>query len=360
LHRRRSAIYSSGVITPYPFQVNTHGLPSAVVRDCLLGFVQALIHAEKKPGTPDNFFDWIHYTFGPGFAEHFFLPFNEKFFKTSLKNLTPDWASWSVPRPELRDVINGALGIREKEFGYNVEFYYPEGGIEDLVRALASSLARPVQTSVELKEVMAREKRAILSTGEEVRYDRLLSTVPLDRLIALLADAPAEIKELAKGLKVLSVLCVNLGINGPSLSDQHWLYVPEPGFIFHRIGFYSNFMRLPAGKNALYLEITLPGPVSEAMKEDVKYYSSRATAEFRGLPPFRDAEHTIEVVETMVLDHGYVLYNRPRKEHLPRIMAWLREQGIEPLGRYGRWEYSTMEDALRQGREAAEMMIKSS
>jgi protoporphyrinogen oxidase len=353
VHQRRSAIYSHGATTPYPFQVNTFGLPREVIRDCLVGFVEAMMAATGRDA-PDNFGDWINFTFGEGFARHFFAPFNEKFFKTDLKKLTTDWASWSIPRPTLRDVLNGAFGIREREFGYNAEFYYPRGGIEELPRALATALAHPVETGIELREVIPSEKRAILSTGEDVRYERLISTLPLDRLVSMLRGAPPELARAAEELKVLSVLCVNLGIAGAPVSDLHWLYVPEPGFVFHRVGFYSNFMEAAPGKSALYLEITLPGPVGAEERRDLEYYCTRAAAEFRGMPLYRDREHRIEAVEPMLIEHGYVIYDRARRERLPGILAWLREQGIEPLGRYGRWEYSTMEDAIRQGREVAE------
>src|SRR5437899_890979 len=39
---RRSGIYSHGTFTDYPFQVNLHGLPKKVVRECLVGFAETL------------------------------------------------------------------------------------------------------------------------------------------------------------------------------------------------------------------------------------------------------------------------------------------------------------------------------
>ncbi len=354
---RKAAIFTRGVTTPYPFQVNTFGLPRETVRDCLVGFVEAMLAAKEREA-PENFHDWVLHAFGAGFAAHFFFPFNEKFFKTDLHNLTTEWAQWSVPRPELRDVVNGALGIREREFGYNAEFYYPRGGIEELPRALAAALPRPVETGMELVEVVPAERRAVLSSGEEVKYERLVATIPLDRLLAMLKGAPSEITEAAAGLKVLSVLCVNLGIAGPPLTDLHWLYVPEPAVNFHRLGFYSNFMDQGPGRSALYLEITRRGPVSEAAKRDMNYFTTRAASEFRSMPLYRDREHKIEVVEPFLIEHGYVVYDRARQERLPRIMAYLKEQGIEPVGRYARWEYSTMEEAIREGREAAEKLLR--
>jgi len=53
---RKSLIYSKGVYTGYPFQANTYGLPREVIRECVVGFVEALLQrgeAEARPA--ENF-----------------------------------------------------------------------------------------------------------------------------------------------------------------------------------------------------------------------------------------------------------------------------------------------------------------
>ncbi|MBI3012913.1 MAG: NAD(P)-binding protein, partial [Elusimicrobia bacterium] len=39
---RKAAIYSHGVLTPYPFQVNTYRLPDKVKSECVQGFKEAV------------------------------------------------------------------------------------------------------------------------------------------------------------------------------------------------------------------------------------------------------------------------------------------------------------------------------
>jgi protoporphyrinogen oxidase len=74
---RKSRIYSSGVYTAYPFQANTHGLPAAAVRECVLGFLEA--HRRQGQGPPpSDFRQWLLNTFGEGIARHFMLPYNER------------------------------------------------------------------------------------------------------------------------------------------------------------------------------------------------------------------------------------------------------------------------------------------
>lgn len=351
-HRRRASIFSKGVFTPYPFQANTHGLPAEVVRDCLLGYFEAMLRSVASSSSPDNFHDWLLASFGRGFAKHFFLPFNQKFFKSDLTDMSYEWASWAIPRPSLREMVNGSLGLQESEFGYNIEFYYPAGGIEDLPRAFAGRLSRPIETGVELTQVFPTEHQAELSTGERALYNKLITSLPLDQLLSRLSGAPAEIVEASKRLRVLSVVCVNLGIEGPPLSDRHWIYFPEPEFPFHRIGFYSNAREIGPDKSALYLELTLPGPVGPEAENSIRELSEQAVSAFTGMPLFDGARQRIELVETMTIPHAYVVFDRFRAENLPRIFAYLREHDIEPVGRYGLWEYSTMEEAIRQGRLA--------
>src|SRR5580692_8467339 len=138
-HERLAAIYSKSTVTPYPFQANTYGLPPEVVKDCVVGFVESM-HAEQNGG-PKNFHDWVLETFGSGIARHFMLPYNEKFWKQDLRGITSDWVSWSIPKPTLEEVVNGALGLTNKGMGYNPRFIYPRnGGIDCLPQALAAPI----------------------------------------------------------------------------------------------------------------------------------------------------------------------------------------------------------------------------
>ena len=51
---------------------------------------------------------------------------------------------------------------------------------------------------------------------------------------------------------------------------------------------------------------------------------------------------------------AYVIHDRHRRALLPEASAYLQRNGILSVGRYGAWEYSAMEDALWEGRQAAE------
>lgn len=354
-HTRRSYIYSHQTYTEYPFQVNTHGLPQEVVRECLLGFIDTLIKpaAEAAP----SFKDWILNSLGEGIAKHFMVPFNEKLWQVPLDELTSDWVSWLVPKPELKDVVNGALGIKDKAFGYNPSFLYPaKGGIHALPQAFLPSV-RDIAYEHELLEVDTIRRKAVFHAGcggqRAEDYDVLVSTIPLPELVRRCTDLPRSIREAAAGLRWVSVYSVNLGIGREKISDKHWIYFPERDYPFYRAGFPMNFS--PAlgrpGCSSLYVEIShLPG-------EEIPF-GQLVERVRRGLEQagILRSDDEIVVADVKNIYYAYVLFDRHRSRVVPQILDELKRRGIYSIGRYGLWEHTSMEDAIAQGKTLAEML----
>lgn len=353
-HSRRSYIYSYGTYTEYPYQVNTHGLPPEVVRECLLGFI-ATLTAPPSGLKPEerSFKQWILESLGEGFAKHFMVPFNEKLWQVPLEELTSDWVSWLVPKPNLTDVINGALGIKDKAFGYNPSFLYPRrGGIGTLPRALLAGVKDIVYGS-ELAEVDTARRRAVFHDGRVEFYETLVSTIPVPELVRRCTDLPAAIREAADGLRFVSVYNVNLGVARERVSDKHWIYFPEREYPFYRAGFPMNVS--PAlgrpGCSSLYVEVSHRPedvtPPAELIRQ-IRLGLERAGI----LQP----DDEILVADVKDIRYAYVLFDRHRARALPAILAELEARGIHSIGRYGRWEHTSMEDAIAQGKQLAERL----
>ena len=170
---RNAAVACRDTYLPYPFQANTYGLPENVVYECVMGFVEAHMRKRGSAGS-SNFRDWIVKTFGDGIAKHFFIPYNEKLWLTDLRNLTTDWADWSVPRPTLQEVIGGALGIKNTGMGYNASFYYPEkGGIQFLIDSIEKKV-KNLYTEKEVVSINLKGKFVTFQDKEQVSYDTLV------------------------------------------------------------------------------------------------------------------------------------------------------------------------------------------
>ncbi len=369
-HARRAFVFSKGVLTPYPFQANTYGLPPEVIRECIEGFVETLIEevryketgggvgsraaavaarAAGEAASPLSFHEWILRTFGKGIARHFMIPYNEKLWRRDLRELLSDWVAWSIPKPGLSDVLQGALGRSDKAFGYNPSFLYPRAdGIRALPRAFLPHIRQPELGKRAVAVDLAR-REVRFDDGETVRYSALVSTAPLPELIAMAHPVPDLLREAAARLDYVSVCNANVGLKGAEVPDAHWIYFPEPAFPFYRMGIPSSLSRsvVPRGAVSLSFEASYRrGEEPEAGFADAALAAAEAAGIVRG--PYRRLTSRVFCIE-----YGYVIYDGHRQRHLPALLDFLWRHGVISTGRYGAWEYSSMEDAIRHGRDAA-------
>ncbi len=260
VHRRRAAIVIDGHTTPYPVQINTHGLSPEVRRDCLLGFVKAW--AAPMEEDPRDFRDWVLERFGEGFARHFFFPYNSKLYRAEPEELSLDWVGRYVPKPKIEEVIDGALGLHDAEVGYNATFRYPErGGIRLLPDAVAARVPG-LELGSSVVRVHLEEKWLELANGGRRSWSRLLATTSLPAFLDSLADElPDDVRQARDVLRWVRVLNLALGVEGDAPSPEHWLYFPDPRLPFYRVGFPSNHGKLaPDGHHTVSVELSLdPG-----------------------------------------------------------------------------------------------------
>jgi protoporphyrinogen oxidase len=352
-HSRRAFIYSNGTYTEYPFQANTHGLPKEVIKECVAGFVETLSSSNgngNHNGEFSSFEDWALKTFGSGIAKHFMLPYNQKLWRVPLREIVADWVSWSVPRPTLEEVLNGALGITNRAFGYNPCFLYPKrGGIRQLPESLARHVS-DLHLNKKAVEISLRERTVRFDDGAAYSYDALVSTIPLPILLRTVRDLPGEIRKAGESLRYISVYDVNLGVRRPNISDKHWLYFPESEFIFYRTGFPMNYApnTVPEGCSSMYVEVShLP---SEEIPEE--WLIDEVIAGLNRCGILRNDDE-IPVRSVIDIRCAYVIHDRTRQEALKVIHPYLESQNVYAIGRYGNWDYSSMENAILYGRDIA-------
>ncbi|MDH5671394.1 MAG: NAD(P)-binding protein [Myxococcales bacterium] len=344
--QRRSMVFSQGVYTRYPYQANTYGLPPTTAHECLMGFLQARERAARTP-EPADFEQFCLKHFGDGFSRHFMIPYNQKLWGVHPREISPDWCSRFVPLPQLDDVIAGAVGLNDRELGYNRNFLYPRSGIAELSEALCASL--PVAPRFEHAPRAIDHGRRVLHFDDgDVPYQRLISSAPLDRLVDLLQAPPAEVSRAAASLRCTPLWYLDVALERPSGIDMHWVYVPEARFPFYRVGCYSNFSAemAPPGKACLYVEL------ASRQQPDMDTLLPQVTAGLIEMGII-EAPGDIAFATPRRIDHAYVIYDHSYQASVAIIEAFLEQHGIISTGRYGGWNYSSMEDALIFGRQAA-------
>jgi protoporphyrinogen oxidase len=346
---RRSVVWSNGVYTRYPFQANTFGLPPDVAYECVMGFLEAHFAVEKPE--PRSFLDYCELHFGQGITRHFMQPYNEKLWGVSLSEITSAWCQRFVPLPALKDVIGGALGVRGPELGYNQTFLYPRLGIGELPKAMARSVAE-LELGRSPRRIDLRA-RVVELDGENVPFDVLLSTVPLSTLLGLLDPLPDAVRDAAKKLRATHLYYLDVALEREPDPDFHWVYVPEARYPFYRVGVYTRFSQelAPPGKGSLYVELAgRSEPDLDALWPDV----------LAGLTEMGVVRSQADVrfVRLRRLDCAYVVFDHEYYPALAVIEPFLAAERVISTGRYGAWNYSSMEDALAMGRSGAELALR--
>lgn len=403
---REAWVYSKGVHTRYPFQGALYGLPPKVLKDCIVGAVEARFGAldgsgavappraraaAERPATPDccadgtaadegavcaegdvkdaaasnvtalyarrtprNFEEFIYQVWGKGVAEHFAMPYNRKIWTVPPREMETSWLGGRVPMPDLEQMIEGALEPVAKPMGPNARFGYPlRGGFQALMDGFLPLLEGELRLSTRLVKLDTRARVAYFDDGSRVRYDSMISTMPLPALVALVGDeAPAPIHAAARALRHASVRCVNLGIGRESLTDKHWIYYPEDT-VFHRIFVQGNASPHcnPPGGFGLTCEITYSP--TKPLPCDGDALIERCIAECRQVGMLRE-DDVVLTANLVDMPYAYVIYDHARKDSVERIRQWMLGRGIVLSGRYSEWEYYNSDHAFIAGRNAAE------
>ena len=349
---RHAVIYSNGTYSEYPYQENNAGLPSSVVRENVLGYMEAALLRKFKgvdPGRAKDFKQWCREAFGEGLSRNFMFPYNEKLWKTPLQRLTTHWMGRFVPSARIAEVLQGAFVKQASQSGYNATFLYPDqGGISALPNAIGKNLPN-LWRGIGIEQLYLSKRLAVLSNGLEVQFDRLVSSLPLPRLAALTADLPASLAGASRKLKATSIYNINLGIKGPQPVPYSWVYFPEKEFLFHRAGSVSACVptAAPPGHSSLYVEFSYIGKAPNS-----KVLGEYALSKLRALKWIRKNSQVVTRVD-LNLPGAYVLYDAHRDSATAGLLEFYRRKNVFCVGRYGRWEYGSMESAIEQGRGAA-------
>ena len=352
--RERSAwIVSHGKMTRYPFQANTYGLPVGIVKDCLLGFIE---NDFTDNGKVENYEDWIYYMFGKGIAEHFMLPYSQKFWGIDAKDLTTEWVNVRHPKPSMKEVVTGALQDQTKGFGINAVYRYPKkGGFGYIGERFIEKCKDRINTGMEATSIDEIKKEIEFNGGTIVPYATILSTLPLPELIKIIPDTPDDVRKAVGKLRTNSMFVVNIGINKEKLTDKNWIYYLEKEYSFIRVSFPSNQSDYvaPPGTSSIMAEIAYgndnPLPTSRDKMAD------RVVNELIAAKVLSATDEII-YLDTVDVKYGYVIFDKERRPAIKKVHDYLKSKGIIPCGRYGLWAYLWSDEAILSGKKAAEKL----
>jgi len=330
---KRSRVLHGDRLVDFPFQKNIHQLPRADFMECLRDLV-----FRDEGGTSDSFEEMLYARLGRSITEMFLKPYNEKLYACALSELDADAMGRFFPHANLEDIVRN-MSTPDNE-SYNTTFTYPSGGAIQYIEALLHDLDPERIHLGESLESVDLANRIAHTNRREIRYNHLISSMPLPRLLS--AASVSHSPELYTWNKVL---VFNLGFDRKGWDVDHWVYVPDPDCCFYRVGFYDNIF--DTDRMSLYVEIGLPADAPVDM--EARLAEVLEDLEKCGIV----SGHALVSHHSVVLNPAYVHVHRRGQEDVLEKLALLRGANVHSIGRYGGWKYCAIEDNIVEARSLA-------
>ena len=364
----KRGVMVEGRFLPYPAQRNLHRLPVGRLGRAI-GSVVA--HRRRARGSEDGSLrSYLHARFGAYITGLLMEPLNRKQWAYAPEQLTAVWArhrSGSVTRNvadmELWRIARNFV-LREDDPGWTPETkvaYPAEGGSG----AIWSAVAQPIPAEKLLLETRVvslslENKTALLSTGETVRWEQMVSTMPLDTLLRSIEDRPELTRKASRFVKARSRL-FGFGIRGKMPARYEGLHscqVTDADVPFWRMNFPMTVSRGngPEACYSILCEVSEPG--AEPGKEAESLRQAVEESLFRmglighsGQSVVSRWEHRIE--------HGYPVPFLERDALLAEVQPALEAAKVYSRGRFGTWRYeiSNQDHAFMQGVEVVRRIL---
>jgi protoporphyrinogen oxidase len=367
-HERQAWVWMRERFIPYPLQNNIRHLPTHELLECLDGLLDARDYAGPPPAT---FADWILRSFGPGLARVFMTPYNRKVWATEPAELDVQWVGDRVATVDLKRIVRNVIeGRDDLGWGPNATFRFPlHGGTGRIWQAMAERLpAERLHLDAEVVGIDAAGKSVHLADGRTAEYDRLITTMPLDRLLGKISNLKSQISDspVSDGLTYSSTHVVGVGLDGPvpgQLAGKCWMYFPEPELPFYRVTVFSNYspnnVPNPGRQWSLMAEVSesrSPGGVmGESACDAVVQRMLSGLRAARLIPP----DAAVASLWHRRIEHGYPTPVLNRDRVLAEIEPPLYSMDILSRGRFGAWKYEAgnMDHSFMQGVEAADHIL---
>jgi protoporphyrinogen oxidase len=203
--KREARCFFQGQWLPYPFQKNIDRIKDVAVRKACL---DGLKNSAPQSCPTDNLHDHLEQRFGQGISHHFLRPYNEKIWKSDLRQLASEWTRERVPSASLLPKPFLKEGWKRLPLQADTTVAYPaRGSFGEIFSALAQRLSH-IRYDERVLQIDPVTKTVRTERGQW-SYEKLISTLSLPRLMDLLTVVPASLKKKASELKALP-LCLTM------------------------------------------------------------------------------------------------------------------------------------------------------
>lgn len=338
-HPADSLCFEAGRWLKHPVQNNLFPLPAADKVALIESFL-------RRPAelAGDDYESWLRHQYGDAIAERYPLRYTRKYWDREAAELSTAWVGNRMRRAELSEILYGAFTADTPNTYYTKEMRYPErGGYKAFIQPLIE--ASEIRLGHAAVAVDTRERTVRFANGRAVRYEQLVSTLPLPLLVPMLAEAPTAVREAAAQLTASSIDLVSVGLRRPVVKDL-WFYIYDEDILSARA--YSPSVKspdnVPPGCSSLQFEVYTRGEASRHAPAAL-IANTRTALRTMGI----GAPEDILFIDHRHLRFGNVIFERGMEAHRDRVREHLEAVGVRSCGRFGEWDYLWSNQSLLSG-----------
>jgi protoporphyrinogen oxidase len=316
---------------------------------------------------PDvTFEDWVVSRFGRRLYEIYFKTYSEKVWGVPCTEMEADFAAQRIRGLSFREAIKNMITRRSKSSDSLVgEFLYPKYGFGRICDELAAVVPQErihTSTPVTLVHHDGQRVTGVTTEGEEgeqrLEGEEFLCTYAITDLVRALDPAPPrEVVEAADRLGFRDIIVLFLGLDTEQVSEDHWIYFPDPDLFFGRVHEPKNWspVMAPEDQTGLVVEVFCykDEPVWEESDGRLIQRSADKLEEL-GLVNASDL-----IGGTVVrFEKAYPLYEAGYSECLETIHGFLdRLENLQLAGRNALFRYTSGDRYIEMGMKAAHNIL---
>lgn len=319
-----------------------------------------------KPGRNDlgeTFESWVTGRFGKRLYNHFFKTYTEKLWGISAAELDAEFATQRIKKLSLGEAIKSAIfgGGGKKHKTLVDQFAYPHQGTGEVynrMRKYIDGHGGRVLLKTPVSELVTHGKTVVgikLESGKIIKYDQVISSMPLTLLVSRLPDVPKKVDIANKSLKFRNTLIVYLQVKAKKIFPDNWIYVHSNDLRTGRITNFNNWVpSINNGKKEaiLAMEYWCFDEDDFWHWDDIRYIELAKE----------------EIVKTGLIRPGQILdgkvirvpkcypvYRGGYKKQLKLVETFLRSfKNLQVIGRYGAFKYNNQDHSILMGMLAAD------
>ena len=339
-HPSDSYCYEDGLKFKHPIQNNLFPLSASEKAMLIESFIQ-------RPNFIDNgdYESWLFSQYGEKLANRYPIKYTYKYWKTAPNLLSTSWIGNRMRQADLSEILQGSFSSETPNHYYTKEMRYPKkGGYKSFIEPLIK--ISDIRCNHKLVGLNFDTKILTFENGIEVKYNKLINTLPLPLLIKLVDNVPKEVLEHSKQLKATSIDLISVGFNKIVTKDL-WFYIYDEDILASRA--YSPSIKspdnAPTGCSSLQFEIYSNNNQNSQYNENELMENTKYAIKKLNIAN----DDQILFMNRKFVKYGNVIFFKEMEKHREVVRNFLELNDVISCGRFGEWDYLWSNQSFMSG-----------